>query len=460
MITIENDDEAQNIENDLEFIIKGLKYKQFNIQFDSLIFGYLLGFLLQNKKENLKIELIEKIFLEFQRLNESKSKINIVYTNLKNYITYFENNKTNLSLNLNKEDSDDFSLLKDSDDNFNNFNNINCDNNINNNNYINNNINSINFVEIENKINDINLNNCLNIDNNNNNKKKDINEYKNINSIICPEDYEDYKEDEKNVKGKCLICLEEYEYASDSNYYLDCDCIVHGPCFDDYIINAINSGKVPIKCPYCNKKDINEAYVKDSLIQNKKEELIDKFDNFNMNYYIMQHPDDISCCPTPGCKYVFLYQEGDDQFECPMCDKEYCLKCKSDWHEGLSCQEYRKQLQLAKNEKKLDDLFYDFVKGSKFKQCPYCKHWVEKIEGCNHIACKCGNHFCYNCGEKINDIMYGHECFAFSNNNNINNNNINNINRSWDVRKEEKKRKKKNNYKDYVNKRKQRKRKK
>jgi hypothetical protein len=153
------------------------------------------------------------------------------------------------------------------------------------------------------------------------------------------------------LKGKCLICLEEYEYASDSNYYLDCDCIVHGPCFDDYIINAINSGKVPIKCPYCNKKDINEAYVKDSLIQNKKEELIDKFDNFNMNYYIMQHPDDISCCPTPGCKYVFLYQEGDDQFECPMCDKEYCLKCKSDWHKGLSCQEYRKQLQFGKNEK-------------------------------------------------------------------------------------------------------------
>ena len=146
MITIENDDEAKNIENDLEIIIKGLKYKQFNIQFDKLIFGYLLGFLLQNKKENLKIELIEKIFLEFQRLNKSKSKINIVYTNLKNYITYLENNKTNL--NLNKEDSDDFSLLKDSDENFNNINNINCDNNINNNNYINNNINSINFVEV------------------------------------------------------------------------------------------------------------------------------------------------------------------------------------------------------------------------------------------------------------------------------------------------------------------------
>ena len=177
-------------------------------------------------------------------------------------------------------------------------------------------------------------------------------------------------------------------------------------CFENYIVNSINSGKVPIKCPYCNKKDINEIYIKDSLIQNQKEELIEKFD---MNYFIMQHPDDISCCPTPGCNYFFVYEEGDDQFICPLCDNEYCLNYKTIWHEGKTCEEYKNGI-IANNEKKLDDLFYKFVKGSKFKQCPYCKHWVEKNEGCNHIACKCGNHFCYNCGEKINDNIYGHLC--------------------------------------------------
>ena len=35
-----------------------------------------------------------------------------------------------------------------------------------------------------------------------------------------------------------------------------------------------------------------------------------------------------------------------------------------------------------------------FEGGSKFKQYLYCKNWVEKTEGCNHITCRCGNHFC------------------------------------------------------------------
>ena len=157
-----------------------------------------------------------------------------------------------------------------------------------------------------------------------------------------------------------------------------------------------------------------------------------------MNYFIMQHPDDVSCCPTPGCNYFFIYEEGDDHFECPLCDSEYCLKCKSKWHEDQTCEEYRKSIISKQKEKKLDDLFFEFVRGSKFKQCPYCRHWVEKNEGCNHIACKCGNHFCYNCGAGINKNIYDHICEnqyqeinlrrqvnRINNNRNRNNNNYN-----------------------------------
>ena len=109
-----------------------------------------------------------------------------------------------------------------------------------------------------------------------------------------------------------------------------------------------------------------------------------------MNYYIMQHPEDVSCCPTPGCNYVFIYEDGDDYYECPICEKEYCLICKTDWHKDKTCEEcleYKRVGILIKDEKKLDDLFLNFAKGSKFKQCPYCKNWVEKAEGCFHITC-------------------------------------------------------------------------
>jgi len=49
---------------------------------------------------------------------------------------------------------------------------------------------------------------------------------------------------------------------------------------------------------------------------------------------------------------------------------------------------------------KADDLFKDFISGTKCKQCPGCKKWVEKNDGCDHITCLCGYEFCYRCGGK------------------------------------------------------------
>ena len=83
---------------------------------------------------------------------------------------------------------------------------------------------------------------------------------------------------------------------------------------------------------------------------------------------------------------------------------------------------------LGKDEEKLDELFFNFARGNKFKQCPYCKNWVEKNEGCDHIACRCGNDFCYLCGKGMNDNIYEHVCNNDDYYNNWNYNNYNNNN--------------------------------
>ena len=44
------------------------------------------------------------------------------------------------------------------------------------------------------------------------------------------------------------------------------------------------------------------------------------------------------------------------------------------------------------------------------KQCPKCKFWVQKKDGCNHIICKCGNNFCYQCGKSIEGNSLNHNC--------------------------------------------------
>lgn len=126
---------------------------------------------------------------------------------------------------------------------------------------------------------------------------------------------------------------------------------------------------------------------------------------------------------------MFFYQPEDGvDFGCPLCKKRYCLKCKVDYHVGSTCEKYQ---EWARENGLADELFGDFVQGHNFKQCPGCKAWVEKNQGCgmfldfllatmliyftseslrnqikilwlvfiflflDHMTCRCGREFCY-----------------------------------------------------------------
>lgn len=102
--------------------------------------------------------------------------------------------------------------------------------------------------------------------------------------------------------------------------------------------------------------------------------------------FIQRNPNKVSCCPTPDCKYVFAPDQDDTHFICPCCLKSYCLDCKSEWHQGLSCEDFR----LSRDYSEEDRVFVKFVRGSNFKQCPRCKYWVERSQGCDHMRCRCG----------------------------------------------------------------------
>ncbi len=44
-------------------------------------------------------------------------------------------------------------------------------------------------------------------------------------------------------------------------------------------------------------------------------------------------------CPTPDCGFAFDNGEDLENFECPKCKKEYCLKCNLAMHDGMTCAE-------------------------------------------------------------------------------------------------------------------------
>jgi len=59
----------------------------------------------------------------------------------------------------------------------------------------------------------------------------------------------------------------------------------------------------------------------------------------------------------------------------------------------MSCIEKRQH----KNPEEQERLLRAWAGENNVKQCPSCQAWVEKVEGCHHISCRCGVHFCWIC---------------------------------------------------------------
>ncbi len=189
---------------------------------------------------------------------------------------------------------------------------------------------------------------------------------------------------------ECQICLVDIEFE-DMAPLSNCRHIYHRQCIHEHIKAAILSNNVEISCPSedCTRKlstnDV-ETYVEG--------EILEKFYQFSLNKYVESADNMTSWCPTPGCSAVFEFDEILDNYRCLVCRKHYCLKCRTDYHYGMTCAEYRVSNTFSKDDK----AFVDFVKGAKFKQCPKCKFWVERVSGCCSMACRCGVAFCYDCG--------------------------------------------------------------
>ena len=360
----------------------------------------------------------------------------VINNNLPNNYNFISK-RNNLNLNNNNNNNNNFFKQNYNNDNshnnnqysiFSNNNNdnsqssFNSNNNNRNNNFLNNS-NSMNFNDNNNINNNFNSNNNLfnsinNINNSNsfNFNPNNIKNQYNYNSL--DEDYQlakqieeeekvllqiQDKKEEQEQKKKCEICLEDFSLLDCTNYFLNCNCIIHNKCFDELVKSAVESNNLPIKCPNCGV-NVHPNFIEDS-INNANPQLLYKYDKFSMNNFIQNNSDEYSSCPTPGCEYMFFFEPGAINFLCPLCGKNYCLNCKDEWHRGMTCQQYKD----SRDVNKLDNQFFQFVKGAKFKMCPKCKFWVEKNQGCNHMKCRCGADFCYLCGDFM-DMTRTHIC--------------------------------------------------
>lgn len=108
----------------------------------------------------------------------------------------------------------------------------------------------------------------------------------------------------------------------------------------------------PIKCP----TDLCNVIFKESELKAIfSDDLFTKYVDFQFKKYIEDNNENMNHCPTPKCPYVFEFIGAKDNIKhnCRVCKGSSCILCKVPWHEGYTCEEYRKAVRSKIQSKPL-----------------------------------------------------------------------------------------------------------
>ncbi|XP_066359852.1 E3 ubiquitin-protein ligase RSL1-like [Miscanthus floridulus] len=215
-------------------------------------------------------------------------------------------------------------------------------------------------------------------------------------------------EDDATAVATCKICL---DYVPPSHVHHASRGCAHAfctACLSGYISAKTQGGRISdVKCPgdgedCCNVLDPELCQ---GIISGEAFEAWCAALCMSM----VEGAGNFCYCPFNDCSEILVDDRGGDVpgSECPACRRLFCARCRVPWHAGISCAEYG---QLAPGDKGKEDLVVlEMAKGEKWKRCPQCKFLVDKRDGCVHITCRCGFHFCYACGEPWGQ---SHQCNA------------------------------------------------
>ena len=186
----------------------------------------------------------------------------------------------------------------------------------------------------------------------------------------------------------CNICGENFKKNSNNIIKNNkCGDEYCNHCWTSYLKSKIEEGFVDkIKCMNFSCKEIlSEQFIRSVIKDNKT--LLTKYEKFLIKTEILNNKNK-KFCPKKGCE---SYGEKKGKEKYIQCEKghKFCFNCLKDWHGNEPC------------EKKEEEDFKIWKKDKIIKQCPNCKMWTEKNEGCNHMTCaECKFQWCWLCGEK------------------------------------------------------------
>ncbi|XP_055348380.1 E3 ubiquitin-protein ligase RNF14-like isoform X2 [Paramacrobiotus metropolitanus] len=159
------------------------------------------------------------------------------------------------------------------------------------------------------------------------------------------------------------------------------------------------------------------------------EEKQDKFQRLQLDTALTRMGD-VVYCPRPQCNSVVIRDGDIGQCQCGFV---FCTLCERSSHGIQPC--YRENAResgitnrgwwptdVSAEERDTDA---EYVRDrlltsimetgllANVKRCPRCVTYIQKISGCNHVVCRCGQHFCWACRQ----FLSSHDPYAHFRNN-------------------------------------------
>lgn len=196
----------------------------------------------------------------------------------------------------------------------------------------------------------------------------------------------------RGTESYCSICLED---NLDASQMIDAFTCGHKFCLSDTClkdhINMKAKEQAALECPICGSEANLELLMSMMLISPF---LKVQFEFLNLRTIVQNFPSWVHC-KTPNCDggYVDI-DDGRSRYDCLLCEKNHCMKCKEDHNRYISCEEFK----LQSNHK---DPLYLMKKKGLVKNCPKCATPISKADGCLHMTCsKCKYDFRWDTLEK------------------------------------------------------------
>jgi len=184
----------------------------------------------------------------------------------------------------------------------------------------------------------------------------------------------------------CIICMESKPTSSASPAISrSCSHRFCKPCLQICIEAAFSSKTTSSsprpKCPEC-PSEITFEYV-----QKVFPTLTSAYSDYLLRTYLLSIPE-YRPCLKPSCPGGQLHSGKSEQpiVTCPLCSGKSCFTCRIPWHASRTC------AQVKDEDRANEELL-----GRLTKVCPGCGARVEKVDGCDHMTCRCKSEWCWLC---------------------------------------------------------------